>query len=117
MSQTQQPIKPADQDAVEPRTATEPRWSWRLHDDLPGPSLTSLFLIALSLGLAPHTHSQMYMNMGAQIMLLVFSIGSLVSARGAKNYWLVYFSTLLTTTALYPFFVYLVGAPNFFSAS
>lgn len=95
-------------------TSPEIKWSWRLHDELPVPSLTALFLIAVALGLALHTHSRSSSHLGAELILLILSIGSLVSARLAKNYWLVYFSVLLVGTALYPFLTLLLGRPSFF---
>lgn len=56
----------------------------------------------------------MYKSMASTIILLIISLGALISSRLAKNYWLVYFSVVLAATALYPIFVLIFGSPRFF---
>lgn len=97
----------------DPATA-EPRFSWRMHDELLVPSMTALLLFTIGIGLAIHTHASMYKSMASTIILLIISLGALISSRLAKNYWLVYFSVVLVATALYPIFVLIFGSPRFF---
>lgn len=94
--------------------AREPRFSWRMHDELPVPSMTALLLLTIGIGLAIHTHASMYSSTASTILLLIISLGALISSRLAKNYWLVYFSVVLAATALYPIFVLIFGSPRFF---
>lgn len=94
--------------------ARESRFSWRMHDELPIPSMTALLLLTIGIGLAIHTHASMYKSMASTIILLIISLGALISSRLAKNYWLVYFSVVLAATALYPIFVLIFGSPRFF---
>ncbi len=96
----------------EPATP-EPRFSWRMHDELPIPSMTALLLLTIGIGFAIHTHTSMYSNTASTILLLIISLGALISSRLAKNYWLVYFSVVLVATALYPIFVLIFGSPSF----